>query len=409
MIPDKKRVSCIARLTRSIAAILVLLLVFSFAGIPGITPGIEAAPQAEFASGQILVKFHPGTAAAEVAAVHGRKRGHVRKTIEPIGVQVVQVQKGDELRAVARYRDNHNVLYAEVDGIVRTAALIPNDPRFLEQWGLARVGATAAWGVTQSKNTIRIAILDTGIDAGHGDIFPKVVAARNFTTSNTVNDRHGHGTHVAGIAAAVTNNHRGIAGMGFNSVLMNAKVLDDRGSGTWSGVANGIIWAADNGAQVINMSLGATSTTTPSALQDAVNFAWARGAVLVAAAGNSNSNALFYPAALDHVIAVGATDRTDARAGFSNFGPWVDVAAPGVDILSTFPRLRRTDRYTLMSGTSMAAPFVAGLAGLVWTTPTWGTNNVAVRNRIEATDDTINTDQPIGGRINAARAVGAIQ
>jgi thermitase len=185
---------------------------------------------------------------------------------------------------------------------------------------------------------------------------------------------------------------------------MNGKVLGDNGSGTWSSVANGIIWAADNGARVINLSLGGTSHSTT--LENAVNHAWGRGAVIVAAAGNSNTSTLTYPAAYANVIAVGATDQNDARASFSNFGTWVDVAAPGVDILSTTPRVGRTDQYATKSGTSMAAPFVAGLAGLVWTTG-WGTSNTAVRDRIQATVDPIVTDQPIGGRINAARAVGA--
>lgn len=387
---------------------LVFILVLALAGTGWMLPQVGASPPAEFAPGQILVKFHPGTPASEIALAHERNRGQTKQLIDQIGVHVVRVPAGDELRAIERYRKNPNVQYAEVDGIVRAMGVTPftpNDPMLPDQWGLARVEATLAWGVTRGSSTIRIAILDTGIDAEHGDITPKVVAARNFTTSRTVNDRNGHGTHVAGIAAAVTNNARGIAGLGFDSVLMNGKVLGDNGSGQWSWVASGIIWAADNGARVINLSLGATSHS--AAVEDAVNYAWGQGAVLVAAAGNSNTDTFFYPAAYPNVIAVAATDRNDARATFSNFGLWVDVAAPGVDILSTIPRHRRTDRYALMSGTSMASPFVARLAGLVWTTTYWGTNNLAVRDRIQATVDLITTDQPIGGRINAARAVGA--
>lgn len=389
---------------RRVAIGLVLVILFTLAGTGRMLPQVEASPPVEFAPGQILVQFRPGTLASEIAAAHGLNRGQTMQVLDRIGVHVVRVPEGDELRAVARYRAHPRVLYAEVDGIVRAMGFTPNDPMLPDQWGLARLEATLAWGVTRGSSAIRIAILDTGIDAGHGDINPKVVAARNFTTSRTVNDRNGHGTHVAGIVAAVTNNARGIAGLGFDSVLMNGKVLGDNGSGMLSWVASGIIWAADNGARVINMSLGGTSHS--ATLENAVNYAWGRGVVLVAAAGNSNTSAPMYPAFYDNVIAVGATDRNDARATFSNFGAWVDVAAPGVDILSTFPRLSRTDRYALMSGTSMSAPFVAGLAGLLWTTP-FGTSNHAVRDRIWVTADPITTDQPIGGRINAARAVGA--
>lgn len=381
---------------------VVLSFVLAFGLV--VAPAAAQPPEAEFASGQILVRFHPGTPASEIASAHGLNQGQTIKVLDRIGVHVVRVPAGDELWAVDRYRANPNVLYAEVDGLVKALGFTPNDPMLPDQWGLARVEAELAWGVTRGSSTIRIAILDTGIDAEHGDINPKVVAARNFTTSRTVSDRNGHGTHVAGIAAAVTNNARGIAGLGFDSVLMNGKVLGDDGSGRWSWVASGIIWAADNGARVINMSLGGTSHS--ATVEDAVNYAWGRGVVLVAAAGNSNTSDPMYPAFYANVIAVAATDRNDARATFSNFGTWVDVAAPGVDILSTLPRRGRTDHYGWMSGTSMSAPFVAGLAGLVWTT-SWGTSNTAVRDRIQATVDPIVTDQPIGGRINAARAVGA--
>jgi thermitase len=371
---------------------------------PPNVPSVKAFSPAEFASGQILVRFRPGTTGSEIASVHGLNRGQVLSTIDRIGVQMVRVPAGNELDAVARYQANPNVLYAEVDGIVKALSFTPNDPMLPDQWGLAKAEATLAWGVTKGSSTIRMAILDTGIDARHGDIKPKVVAAKNFTTSWTVSDRNGHGTHVAGIAAAVTNNAKGVAGMGFDSVLMNGKVLGDNGSGRWSWVANGIIWATDNGAKVINMSLGGTSYS--ATVENAVNYAWGKGVVLAAAAGNSNTDTLMYPAAYTNVIAVAATDEDDARASFSNFGTWVDVAAPGVDILSTYRRAGTRDRYARMNGTSMSSPFVAGLAGLVWTTG-WGTNNTAVRDRIQATVDPITTDQPIGGRINAARAVGA--
>lgn len=176
---------------------------------------------------------------------------------------------------------------------------------------------------------------------------------------------------------------------------MNGKVLADDGSGFYSWVASGIVWAVDNGAKVINMSLAGR---VPSlALKAAVNYAWLKGAVLVAAAGNSGIPAPSYPAFYKNCIAVAATDANDAKAGFSTYGKWVDVAAPGVDIYSTLPNHETTLtdlglplNYGYGSGTSMATPHVAGVAGLVWATGYYS-DNAAVRNRIEDTADQVGT------------------
>jgi len=149
------------------------------------------------------------------------------------------------------------------------------------------------------------------IKSSHEDLTGKVVAAKNFTTSRTTDDKYGHGTHVAGIAAAVTNNSKGVAGAGVNCSLMNGKVLGDNGSGAYSWLINGIIWAADNGANVSNMSLSGSSES--QALLDAVNYAWGKGVVLVAAAGNNGNSTPVYPAFYDNVIAVAATDQNDNR------------------------------------------------------------------------------------------------
>jgi len=366
---------------------------------------------AEFAPGQIKVRFRPDTPAHEIAAVYRLVGGQLIQAIDKIHVHAVRVPKGTERQAIVRLEGHPWVLSAEFNWIIRALGFTPNDPRLPDQWGLARVESTQAWGVTRGRSDIRIAILDSGINAEHEDIRSKVVAAQNFTLSPTVDDRTGHGTHVAGTVAAVTNNALGIAGLGFSSVLMNGKVLGDNGDGQAMWLVNGIFWAVSNGARVINMSVGFTELCT--SVQSAIQYAWSRGVVLVAAAGNNNHAKYIYPAAFPNVIAVGATDRNDARwicpntRQASNFGYWVDVAAPGADILSTAnPWWPWSPRYVSRSGTSMAAPFVAGLAGLLWTTP-FGTSNHAVRDRIWVTADPITTDQPIGGRINAARAVGA--
>jgi thermitase len=228
----------------------------------------------------------------------------------------------------------------------------------------------------------------------------------NFSDSPGVDDVLKHGTLVAGIAAATTNNGLGMAGTCGGCSLYNVKVVRDAdGIGFDSWIADGIIWAADNGAQVINMSLW--KSYAPQVVADAVTYAWVKDVVLVSIAGNAGTTAMSWPGAFDNVIAVAATDRLDQRALFSSFGTWVEVAAPGLDILTTDPG----GGYGYAYGTSMAAPFVSGLAGLIWSSgrcSAASSKNACVRDRIQDRADPI-----LGtglawryGRINAQRSVG---
>jgi len=344
---------------------------------------------------RVLVRFRPGTPPDKMEALHRRVGGRVVQTIPQIGVLVVQVPSNTVQAAIGVYTSDPVTEFAEPDGVAE-AFVVPNDPYFGSQWGPQKVEAPAAWDTTTGSNTVRIAVLDTGISQSHPDLAGKVVAAQNFTDSPTAEDLHGHGTHVAGTAAAVTNNAVGVAGMDWNARLMNGKVLGDNGSGYYSWVASGITWAADNGAKVINMSLGGPSGS--STLQLAVDYAWSRGVVLACAAGNSGTTSPSYPAYYTNCIAVGATTQSDSRASFSNYGTWVDVGAPGVSILSTVPG----GGYQSWSGTSMASPHVAGLAALVWTRQA---SNSAVRACIENNTDPVTGSPFARGRINARRAV----
>ena len=355
---------------------------------------------------RILVKFEDGTdeeSEREVSRRHGDSdEGEIRGT----GVRVIRIPRGRLQEKLQAYSREKGVIFAEPDYIAHAYGT-PDDTYFGNQWGMTRVQAPSAWDVTTGQTTVTIAILDTGIDQNHPDLAGKVINNRNFTSSATVDDLYGHGTHVAGVAAAATNNAMGVAGVGYNTALMNVKVLDDNGSGAYSWIANGIIWATDNGAKVISMSLGGSSGS--STLQSAINYAVSRGVVVVAAAGNSGNSAPSYPAYYSGVIAVAASDANDATASFSNHGSWVDVAAPGTGIYSTLPN--HSNRigilnYGSLSGTSMATPFVAGLAGLVWSTP-YGTDGASVRNRIESTADRVGGTGTYWqyGRINAYSAV----
>lgn len=365
----------------------------------------EQSIQFSHAPDRILVKFKPDIADDVKVEAHLRHEGRIIDVISEIDVHVIQIPENKVREKLRAYQREEMVEFAEPDYIA-VAILTPNDPYFGKQWGMTKIDAPGAWDITQGSSDVRIAICDTGIDQDHVDIKGKIAANKNFTKSYTVDDRYGHGTHVAGIAAAITNNGTGVAGVGYNSRLMNVKVLGDNGSGYYSWVANGIIWAVDNGAKVINLSLGGTSPS--KTLEDAVNYAWGKGAVLVGAAGNDNTSAPLYPAYYDNCIAVAATDQNDAKASFSNYGVWVDIAAPGVGIFSTLPNHNNRigiKNYGSLSGTSMATPHVSGVAALVWATG-YGTSNTSVRDRIEDTADQAGTMWSYGiERVNAYEAV----
>lgn len=410
---------------------LLLILVLGALSPPGLLATKSPIESNDYVAGEILVKFKPGTPASIIAQVHRENKGAVKEEIGGIDVQVIKVQ--DVPGKVRAYGRNPNVEFAEPNYIAHALG-IPNDTHFDNQWALNNTGQTCcntnddlcitgtsdadidapeAWDIVTGSSNVKIAILDSGIDQDHEDLSSKVVDQKNFTDSETVDDIYGHGTHVAGTAAAITNNDTGVAGVGYDSSLMNVKVLGDSGSGLYSWVADGMIWATDNEAQVINMSLGGGRKS--KTLESAVNYAWNNGVVLAAAAGNSNNPSATYPARYENCIAVAATDINDQKASFSSYGSWVDVAAPGENIYSTFPnhdfviqeKYGRTQNYDFGSGTSMSTPHVAGLAGLLWATP-YGTDNLTVRERIETMADAIDGTGSywIWGRINAARAVG---
>jgi thermitase len=386
---------------------LAWLLALVALGSAGSAFGQDCVPD------ELLVKFQPGTPAAVRTAAYQALGATLRQRLPALDVDVLGLPPGvAPQQAAAVCSRSAWVQYAEPDPVF-AATSIPNDPSFAQEWGLTKIQAPQAWDVAQG-NGVPIAILDSGIDQSHPDLAAKIVANMNYSTSNTVDDLYGHGTHLAGIAAAITNNGLGIAGVGYNCTLMNVKVAEDNNGATRaSALAAGIMGAADSGAKVICMSLG--SPQSSNTVQDAVSYAWNAGVVLVASAGNSNSTAANFPAAYPECISVAATDPSDQREVQGNFGStfgsWVDVAAPGLNILSTLPTHPTPlgQNYGALSGTSQSAAFVAGLAGLVWSTP-FGTSNAAVRARIEATCDRIPGTGTLwaSGRINAARAVGAI-
>lgn len=345
----------------------------------------------------------------------------------------VPVTGGDTIeRVLSEYQKRGDVLYAEPNYIA-TSYAVPNDPYYGYQWHLDNatkggIHTEAAWNVTQGAG-VTVAVVDTGIAYENYSIYYRApdfastsfVSGYDFVNNDShPNDDNGHGTHVAGTVAQSTNNSVGVAGIAYKASLMPVKVLNKNGSGSYADVADGIRWAADNGAQVINLSLGGPSSS--NALRDAVAYAYNKGVTIVAASGNDNG-AVGYPAAYDeYVIAVGATRFDEQRAPYSNYGSSLDIVAPGGDLnvdqnadgygdgvlQQTFSGNPRVFGYYFFQGTSMATPHVAGVAALVIANGN-ATSPNAVRAALETTADDLGIagiDAYYGnGLVNAASAL----
>jgi thermitase len=350
----------------SSAAVAVVVLVLA-------APAGAARPA--YRPSMILVKFvDPAKAAAIVRSLGDRPLGLTLNRVEVVGLD-----RGETVaKKVARYRRLESVVYAEPNFIARGQhaggkLAAPNDTGYSSQWAWGPIRAVDGWSVYPGSyttgNAATIAVLDTGVDSHHPDLADgriltalgaNCMAASGACSPGSTDDDNGHGTHVTGIAAAATNNVVGVAGTAFGAQVIPVKVLDSTSKGSYSAIANGILWAAQHGARAINLSLGGSSAS--QTLCDAVTEAIADGAIVIASAGNGSTSAANYPAACAGAVGVAATDSSDNQASFSNYGsPDVFLSAPGVSIYSTYPNTS----YASMSGTSMAAPFVTGVAALL--------------------------------------------
>lgn len=383
-------------------------------------------PEQPTVPGEIVVKYKPGIAAASRQQALSQLKLSTMSVIgrPEMGLELVKTGPGIATEsALDALRRHPAVLYAEPNYVVKLSpeqvnAPVPpaargpegpNDEFFAQQYAHKVSNSVAGWQLSRGSESVKIAVVDTGVDLKHPDLAGKIVAGRDIVDGDDeAMDGHYHGTHCAGIAAAMTNNQIGVAGFAPDVKIMPVRVLDSNGSGTSADVANGIIWAADHGAQVISMSLGGPSN--PNVKKEAVAYALSKDVALVAAMGNYGDNSQIFPAAQEGVIAVGATDNADKKASFSQYGKWISVSAPGVGILSTFPTYNTSGKknYGSISGTSMATPAVAGVVALIRSKfPTL--NKEQVRAQLEqGTDDLGEKGYDIyfgHGRINVAKAL----
>lgn len=402
----------------------------------------------EYREGEVLVKFKRGLPSSKIKDKVSTYNMDIKRQIRGIGTYRLSIPAGKSVAdMVSELSNDPDVTYAEPN-YLRVAYNTPNDLN-ANQWGLRNTGqvlscnssslcygnasgtrgkdinATTGWDAQTGNSSVTIAIIDTGVDLDHPDLANKIVTGYDFVNDDTSpNDDNGHGTHVAGIAAAQTNNSVGIAGVCWGCMIMPVKILNAAGSGSVADEADGITFAVDHDANVINLSIGGSSDSSTE--REAMQYAYDHGVVSVCATGNEASPVSF-PAAYDGLcIAVAATDNRDEIASFSNFGPEVDIAAPGVDIYSTIvPGTTLSasckdsndgtsnNGYAFCSGTSMATPFVSGQAGIILSQyPDYNVDEVAIK--ISQTAEDVNSaanpgfDEDIGsGRIKLDLASGA--
>ncbi|MBO3833295.1 MAG: S8 family serine peptidase [Candidatus Brockarchaeota archaeon] len=318
------------------------------------------------------IPFVEATPPEKVAVIVGFKREPNPQLIRSYGGEVNYVYRyilaiaaSLPPSAIDALKKNPNVAYVEPDYEAHIIPLVPlakpappTQPPETTPWGIEKIGAPKVWSEHTGAG-VKVAVLDTGIDLTHPDL--KVAGGATFVTgTKSYNDDNGHGTHVAGIIAAL-DNEIGVVGVAPGASLYAVKVLNKQGSGFISWIIAGIEWSIDNGMQIISMSFGSTADST--ALHDELKAAYGKGIVLVAAAGNNGpgENTITYPAKYPEVIAVGATDENDYVAEWSSRGPELELTAPGVNIYSTY----KGGSYRMLSGTSMACPHVTGTVALI--------------------------------------------
>ena len=412
----------IPRFSTGCIQILLMAFILSFSSIANATPPSHANIQAqdhanntispnqkhsrrnnnkEWAKGRILVMPRAGLPARAFAKILKEHNGKARK-IGQSDLYVIDLPEYTEEGIIARLKHNPHIKFAELDHYV-LPTLIPDDPYYLNGWHLPKINTPVAWDDSQGEN-ITIAILDSGVDSNHPDLATKMVPGWNFydNNSNTA-DVYGHGTTVAGAAAAFTDNNTGVAGVAGQSKIMSIRVTNTSGWATLSGIANGLIWAADQGAKVANVSF--LNVTSSSSARSAAQYMKDKGGLVTVSSGNTGVQENY--TVTTTMIPVSATDANDNRTGWSSYGDYVMLAAPGLGIWST----TNGGGYGAVSGTSFSSPITAGVIALMMAAnPSMQNTDIETALFSTAIDlGTSGWDQFYGhGRVDAAAAVQAV-
>lgn len=380
------------------------ITLISAAVLPFTLANAQGKPEStgkKWKEGQIIVKPQAGVSAEKFEQILHRSGGHAKASLNKINAHIVEVAAQAEDAVIKALLKSPHIEYAEKDMWVELSSITPNDPKFSLQWHLPKIQAPSAWDSTAGAG-ITVAILDTGVEATHPDLVNNLVPGWNSVSkTNDTSPVRWHGTSVAGVVAATSNNSTGVASVAWNAKIMPIRITNlSSGNALWSDVASGLVWAADHGADVANISYMVTNSST---VATAAQYMRNKGGVIVVAAGNDNKDPGFSDS--PYMITVAATDSSDNKAEFSNYGNLIDVAAPGKGIHTTYTN----GGYAKAWGTSFASPATAGVVALIMAANPYLTPDEVEAVLEQSADDLIagtEWHKYFGhGRVNAAAAV----